>query len=254
MVVEAPALTEDSLFGGKVVIHQQRDGYRFSIDAVLLAGLTRVKPGEKVIDLGTGCGAAALIMAAQTPGLEITGVEIQEELAELAERNVAVNSLSGRIAIVGMDFRKISERFSPESYDLVVSNPPYRKLDAGRTNPHRQRAIARHEICASVEDVAAAGKHLLPRGGRLAVIYPAARLDHLLATVRQYGFRPKRLTVIYSSVESPARLVHVECRKGGGEELTVAPAFFIYGGRNEYSEAMRELYRLRGGDLEGAPD
>lgn len=235
-------LTGDALFNGKLIVYQQKNGYRFSIDAVLLAGLTQVKAHDRVIDLGTGCGVVPLVLAYRGLGCKLIGLEIQHELAALAEKNVAANGFSNRIEVVRMDFLEVSGRFAPAAFDLVVSNPPYRRLATGRVNPDTQRAIARHEMKASVVDVFAAGKYLLPEGGRLAIIYPAARLDHLLASARQYGFNPKRLTVIYSNVSSPARLVHVVCRKGGGEELHVSPPFFIYEENGAYTEAMRSLY------------
>ncbi len=235
-------MTGDSLFNGKLVVRQSREGYRFSIDAVLLAGLTAVKPCERVMDLGAGCGVVPLILAYRNLGREFVGVEIQETLAELAETNVAANGFSDRIAIRRMDLREAKDCFDAGSFDLVVSNPPYRRLETGRVNRNGQRAVARHEISASVSDVFDAANHLLPVKGRLAVIYPAPRLDHLIAAARGRGFSPKRLTVIYSNAASPARLVHLESRKGGGEELFVAPPFFIYGERGQYSEAMKAFY------------
>ena len=129
-----------------------------------------------------------------------------------------------------------------ESFDLAVSNPPYRGLESGKINPDRQRALARHELTASVADVFSACKYLLRQGGRLAVVYPAARLGRLMVVAHEHGFAPKDLTVIYSEPGGPARLVHLVCHKGAGEELRIRPAFFIYDGTGAYTEAMRLMY------------
>jgi len=238
-------LTCDALFNGKLVIYQPKRGYRFAIDAVLLAGLTKVFPDDHILDLGTGCGVIPLILAHRNPGARISGVEIQPELAELAKRNVEANGFSEKIKIYEGDIRRISSDFKGESFTLMVSNPPYRSLRTGRVNPDRQQAVARHELKSSVADVFQAASTLLDHGGRLAVIYPATRLAHLLVMAHDYHLTPKQLTVIYSHAASEARLVHLECRKGAGEELRVAPPFLIYGEDQGYTEAMRVLYQER---------
>jgi tRNA1Val (adenine37-N6)-methyltransferase len=225
-----------------LLVHQERHGYRFSVDAVLLAGLTAVRPADRVLDLGTGCGVIPLIWAHRKQGGRLVGVEMQPELACLAKQNVAENGFSEKIEILEMDFRTVSEHLQPGDWDLVVSNPPYRRLNSGRINPNRQRAQARHELTGSVEDVFAAAGCLLHAAGRVAVIYPAARLAHLMGAAERHGFSPKALTVIHSHCEDSARLVHLECRKGGGEELHVAAPFFIYNRDGTYTEAMQKLY------------
>lgn len=235
-------LSADSLFDGKLVLYQPRNGYRFSLDAILLAGLTKVRPGEKVIDLGTGCGVIPLILAHRGLQCPVVGIELQEELARLARKNVLENDLSQWVIIEEMDYREVPGRFPCGSFDLVIGNPPYRRLHSGRMNANVQKARARHEITASVDDLFAAGKYLLPPGGRLAVIYPSVRLGHLLVTAETHGFAAKELTVVYSRAGSAARLVHLECRKGGGEELMVSPPFYIYGAEGAYTPAMQRLY------------
>lgn len=237
-------LTADSLFSGNLIVYQEKRGYRFSLDAVLLAGLSRIRPRDRIVDLGTGCGVVPLILAYRRPGQSVVGIEIQPELAALAQKNVDTNGFSERIRILESDYRQVATHLQAESFDLVVSNPPYRRIDTGRINPDRQRAIARHELAGSVTDVFAAGKYLLTQGGRLAIIYPAARLSHLLVTAYQHDFSAKELTVIHSDTCGPGRLIHLECRKGGGEELKVAPPFFIYRADGTYTEAMQAIYEM----------
>jgi tRNA1Val (adenine37-N6)-methyltransferase len=235
-------LTADSLFSGKLIVYQEKEGYRFSLDAVLLAGFSKVKPADRIIDLGTGCGVVPLILAYRKLGQSLVGVEVQSELAALAQKNVETNGFSDRIRIYEMDYRQVASQFPAGGFDLAVSNPPYRRIDTGRINPHRQKALARHELAGSISDVFSAAKQLLPRGGRLAVIYPATRLDHLVVTAHRSGFSPKELTVVHSDRSGPGRLVFLECRKGGGEELKVTPPFFIYEADGTYTEAMRVFF------------
>lgn len=235
--------TRDALFGGRLAVCQEQKGYRFSLDAVLLAGLTRVGRKDRVIELGTGCGVIPLVLAYRaSTERKIAGVEIQPELAELARKNVNENDFDGRIKIYQMDFREISSGFEAGSFDLALSNPPYRKPGTGRINPDRQKAVARHELTATVADVFEAARYLLRIGGRVALVYPATRLVNLLRSAVEHGFSPKRLTIIYAHPRGSSRLVHLECRKGGGEELKVEQPFYIYGQNRHYSDAMQQFY------------
>ncbi|MEN6439171.1 MAG: tRNA1(Val) (adenine(37)-N6)-methyltransferase [Syntrophobacter sp.] len=237
-------LTRDALFDGNLTVFQEKEGYRFSVDAVLLAGLTRIRPVDRIVELGTGCGVVALVLAHRRKTKhKIFGIEIQAELAGLARRNVEENALTARIEICEMDFRDASRRFAPESFDLILSNPPYRKTGSGRINPNRQKAIARHELASTLPDLFSAAWRLLPQGGRIALIYPAARIGHLLCCANAGGFSPKRLRIIYSRPGGPGRLVHLECSKGGGEEATIEPPFYIYREDGEFSDTMLELYK-----------
>ena len=222
---------------------QETKGYRFSVDAILLAGLTRFKREDRVIELGTGCGVIPLVLAHRGRTRErITGIEIQPELAGLAHRNVDDNGLGDRIDIREMDLRQVSSFFLPGSFDIVLANPPYRRAGTGRVNPNRQKAVARHELTATLPDVFSSARHLLPQGGRMALIYPATRLAHLLNSAHEQGFSPKHLRIIYSYPNGPARLVHIECRKGGGEEIRIEPPFYIYDEDGQYTDTMLELY------------
>ncbi len=235
--------TCDRLFGDSLVLCQDRRGYRFSIDAVLLAGLTRVKAKDRIMELGTGCGVVLLALASRNLGAHWEGVEIQPRLAVLAQKNVEANGLTGRVFIRRMDWRAVHKVFPAQGFDLVVSNPPYRRALSGRINPDAQKAMARHELSGTVRDMFTAAAYLLKHGGRCAVIYPASRLDDLMVAAVQAGFRPKRLTLIHSREEAPATLAHLECAKGAGQELHVAPPFFIYEKRGGYTAAMVRLHQ-----------
>lgn len=236
-------LTRDTLFNGKLAVCQEKEGYRFSLDAVLLAGLTRIRTDDRVVELGTGCAVIPLVLAfRRKTDRRIVGIEIQPELARLARENVDENGMADRIAIREMDLRRVSSHFPPGGFDLVLSNPPYRKPGSGRISPNRQKAIARHELTATLADVFSAARFLLPDGGRIALIYPATRLGHLLRSALELSFSPKRLRIVYSYPGGPGRLVHLECIKGGGEEVNIEPPLYIYRTDGRYTDAMQELY------------
>jgi tRNA1Val (adenine37-N6)-methyltransferase len=234
--------TLDSLFQGRLKILQPRRGYRFSLDSVLLAGLTRVRKKDRVVDLGCGCGIIPLLLAFRQAVSHITGIEIQQSLAAMARRNVEINALSHLIDIVHGDLKNVDRHKLSGPATLVISNPPYRELHSGRSNPESERALARHEILVNVADLVRTAARILPQKGRLALIYPARRLPHLFKEVNQGGFAPKQLTLIHATLDSPAKLAHLESVKGGGEELRVGRPFAIYETDGTYSSGMAAMY------------
>ena len=234
--------TLDVIFQGRLRIIQPAKGYRFSIDSVLLSGLTRVRRHDRVVDLGTGCGVIPLLLALKQAAAHITGIEIQESLAAMAKRNVLANGFDHLISIIQADLRKVHSDVVGKPISLVVSNPPYRKLQSGRLNPNSEKAIARHELLANLADVVRTAVRLLPDKGRLAVIYPARRLPALLGELTAAGFAPKHLTIIYNTLKSEAKLVHVESIRGGGEELRVSKPFAIYKSDGNYTSEMNAMY------------
>jgi tRNA1Val (adenine37-N6)-methyltransferase len=242
--VAAPSEQEtlDSLFHGRVRILQPRRGYRFSLDSVLLAGLTRVRRRDLVVDLGTGSGVIPLILAFRCAVSHVTGVEIQPSLAALARRNVEMNGFSSLIRIVEEDLRLIRSESIGSPVSLVVSNPPYRRIASGRLNSEAEKARARHELLADLGDVARAAARLLPQKGRLALVYPARRLPRLFREITDAGFAPKVLTLIHGTPDSPAKLAHLEAVKGGGEELRVKKPFTVYRADGGYTSEMATLY------------
>lgn len=236
-------LTDDTLFAGRLSCRQHRDGYRFSVDAILLAHFFIPRPAETVLDLGCGCGVILLLLAYRWPSLKLTGLELQPQLAALARRNVADNHLAGRITIVEGDLRSCGNLFKPGQFQRVVCNPPFYRHEGARLNLDPERRLARHEVAADLGEVVAAAGRLLHKGGRVDLVYPAERLAPLLAALRGAGLEPKRLQVVHSYPGGPGKLVLVEGLKGGGEELEILPPFFIYreaGG--EYSAEMARCY------------
>ncbi|MBI5593222.1 MAG: tRNA1(Val) (adenine(37)-N6)-methyltransferase [Deltaproteobacteria bacterium] len=235
-------LTEDTFFNGGIKVFQHREGYRFSIDAVLLAAFSAPETGDRIVDLGTGCGIIPLILGHRHPAVSITGIEVQPELAELAARNVKINGLKGRITIIREDMRSLSIQAVSGPVDIVISNPPYRKGLSGRVNPHPQRAVARHEILATLQDVASAAARLLGIGGRFAIIYPAERITDLLTNLRSAGIEPKHIQTVHAKGNEPARLVLVSGIKGGRPGAAVHEPLVIYRPDGTYTDSVQAMF------------
>lgn len=222
------ARTEDTFFNGRIKVFQHREGYRFSIDAVLLAAFSAPGANDHIVDLGTGCGIIPLILGHRHPAVSITGIEVQPELAALAAINVETNGLKERISIICTDMRSLSIQAVSGPVDLVISNPPYRKDRSGRVNPHPERAVARHEILATLSDVAATAARLLGIGGRFAIVFPAERITDLLTNLRSAGIEPKHIQIVHAKSHDPARLVLVSGIKGGGPGAAVHEPLVIF--------------------------
>lgn len=243
MSLKDEQLTADSLFNGRLRCYQRRDGYRFSIDAVLLAHFTAMQPGSRVLDLGAGSGVVSLVLAYRDHSLKITALELQPSLFNVLQRNITANSFQGRIKPLPGDMRAINSLISPGSFEYVVCNPPYRKNATGRRNEESEQALARHEIAASLTDVLRAVRFGLKVGGRAAFVYPARRAATLISGLKTTGLEPKRLQVVYSYPGGYGKLILVESIKGGGEEIEILPPFYIYekqGG--DYTTSMAAMY------------
>jgi tRNA1Val (adenine37-N6)-methyltransferase len=237
------AKTLDSMFGGRIKVVQDAAGYRFSIDAVVLAHHIRPKPTDTVLDLGTGCGIIPLILAYRESSANIIGVEIQKELAEMADKNVRLNNMDDLITIYHKDLKELKGALPAGSIDIVCSNPPYRKTGSGRVNPNSQRAIARHEIKTRLHDILETSAFFLKKVGRIIIIYPAERLTDLLYGMREFGLEPKLLRVVYSSVDSEAKLVILEGRKGGRPGMKIQHPLIIYNRDGSYTGEVRAMLK-----------
>ena len=222
--------TIDNFFNGALKIIQSRHGYRFSIDALLLAEFVSVRSEDIVVDLGAGCGIISLFLAVKSEVGFVAGLELQEELASQAQRNIALNKLEDKIAIIRGDLRYLP--LGPRCAHVVVCNPPYRQQKSGRINPDSMKAIARHELSTRLDDILTAGKTLLKPGGRLALIYPANRLTELFTKMRREELEPKRLQIVFPNASSYAKLAMIEGRLQGKSGLKILPPLF---GQGRYS-------------------
>ena len=234
--------TRDRFLNGKVLLHQPRSGYRFSVDAVLLSHLACPEPGDTVLDLGTGCGVIPILLAYRHPSIRVIGVEIQDALVACAMQNVKENQMANRIQILAKDMVQLSQADIGGSVDVVVSNPPYRKIDSGRINADAQRAVARHELKINLDLLLPITRRMLRKSGRFHIIYPSVRTVDLLAAMRSTGLEPKSLTMIHSTASSPARLVAVTGINGGRPGLEVTRPLYLYHDDGTYTRTVEKMF------------
>jgi tRNA1(Val) A37 N6-methylase TrmN6 len=235
-------LTTDSFFNGCIQVKQNRFGYRFSMDAVLLAW--HAKPGlnDTILDLGTGCGIIPMILAYRNPEVRIYGIEVQTELADIANLNITENGMGNRITILCRDMKTLKHEHVSGPVDLVVSNPPFRKTKSGRINPNQQRAVARHEIKTTLYDVAETARRMLKTSGRFVMIYPAGRITDVLTQMRASNIEPKWIRMVHSDKNTEAKTILVEGKKGGRSGLKINAPLFIYRKNGTYSHEVEKIF------------
>jgi tRNA1Val (adenine37-N6)-methyltransferase len=235
--------TLDKLSGYDLRLVQPRHGYRFSVDPLLLADFAGVRRGEQVADLGTGCGVVALLLARLEESCTVTGVEFQQAMAQIAARNVLLNDLAARVDIVSHDVISLRARFPVDSFDLVVSNPPYRRPGTGKVSPRAGRDDARHETSATLADFLAAAKYLVKPSGRICFIYHTCRLAELMAQAALQKLGVLRLRMVHGNSSAPARMFLVELVKGRVGELRVEPPLMVRGEDGGYSSEKLRIYK-----------
>ena len=234
--------TADDILDGRFRVIQKKTGYRFSLDALLLAHFVRMKKGDALLDLGMGSAVIPLLLYHRWGCSRVAGLEIQPDLADMASRTLALNGLSDQIEIIEGDIRSIEQYITPCSFDTVTFNPPYRKLQSGKINPLPEKAQARHEIHGSVGDFIQAAACAVRASGRIFLIYPARRLAELIFQMRRFQVEPKRLRMVHSRAEMEGEFVLMEGIVAGGEELTVLPPLFIYEENGVYTPALQEIF------------
>lgn len=234
--------TLDDLIIGGLKIIQAREGYRFSLDAVLLAHYPDLQGVGNIIDLGTGSGVIPLLLSARTKEAAITGLELQSSLAERAIRSVVYNQLQDRIRILHGDIRELPDSLPGATADLVVSNPPFWRKGEGKLNKQEEAAIARHELYVDLEQVIAAAAYLMVPAGRFCFIQRAARLDEVWQLCTRFKLRVKKLRMVHAFRDRPATMVLIEAHKQGRFELSIMPPLVIYEPDGEYCAEIKELY------------
>jgi tRNA1Val (adenine37-N6)-methyltransferase len=240
---EHPANSElHELFDGRLKLYQPAHGYRFSIDALLLACFARGRCAGAVADLGTGCGVLPVLLARRDEITRITAVEIQQELAGLARSNSELNGCSEKISVLCGDVRAIKKMAATGSFDAVVSNPPFYPAASGRINPMAQKAAARHEVHGCLDDFIAAGAYLVKQGGRCMLVYSASRLVDLIASMRKKNLEPKTLQFVHARSDEPATMVLLEAVKGAGAEAKIEPPLVLYESQGVYSGQAQALF------------
>ncbi|MBA4397348.1 MAG: SAM-dependent methyltransferase [Syntrophus sp. (in: bacteria)] len=234
--------TVDQILEGKLKVIQKEKGHRFSIDALLLAHFIDLKESDHVLDLGTGGGIVPMILAKRWICGRIVGLDIQDDLIDMAGRSAVLNQVTDRVAFIRGDIRQIQAILEARSFDVVTFNPPYRRMHSGRMNPNVEKAIARHELKATLDDFLQAAAHCLKMKGRVFVIYPASHAVKLFSRMRTHRLEPKRTLPVYSNTASAGQFILVEGLKGGNEAMKVLPPLFIYAEGGAYTQAMQRIF------------
>ena len=233
----------DDLQNGYFVIQDPKK-FCFGMDAVLLSGFARVKKGETALDMGTGTGIIPILLSQRTEGKHFTGLEIQAECAEMADRSVKYNCLEDRIQIVEGDIKEAAGIFGAASFDVVTCNPPYMIGQHGLTNAHMPKAIARHEILCTFDDVANQAARVLKDRGRFYLVHRPFRLVELMAALTKYKLEPKRMQLVYPYIDKEPNMVLIEACKGGNSRIQIERPLVVYEKPGVYTKDILELYQM----------
>ncbi|MDD2619534.1 MAG: tRNA1(Val) (adenine(37)-N6)-methyltransferase [Syntrophomonadaceae bacterium] len=238
---QADETIDELIMGGQKLI-QAREGYRFSLDAVLLSHFVNLDGINNAVDLGTGNGVIPILLAFRSLSLRVTGIEIQEKMVDRARRNVQYNNLEQRIEIMQGDLRTIENYMTRGFAELVLSNPPFYKKGEGMLNRNQEEAIARHEIEVELPELLAAASYILAASGRLAIIHRAERLLEITELMANSKLTPCRLRLIHPFADRTANLLLLEAKKNGKGKLTILPPLIIYQKPGIYSDEIKEIY------------
>ncbi|MDH4233493.1 MAG: tRNA1(Val) (adenine(37)-N6)-methyltransferase [Nitrospirota bacterium] len=234
---------ETSLDGIRdVKVYQNVNGYRFSVDAVLLYSFVNVKYACHIADLGTGSGIIGLLLARKYGDARVLLVELQESLYALAEKNIVLNGLEERVKVVLSDIKELKEKAQPLSHDLVVSNPPFRKPSSGRISNGEEKAVARHELRLNLSDLTETVSYLLRPKGRFCMIFHPERLAEAIDTLRRNRLEPKRIRFVHNDHDAVSKIVLIEAVKEGRAGIRLEKPLFIYDKEGEYTAEVNEMY------------
>jgi len=237
-----PDETVDGALGGTVRVIQPARGYRFSVDAVFLARFAAEEPCGRALDLGCGCGVVALCLLALGGARCVVGLDIQPEMVDRARRSAVLNGWEARARFLEGDLREAGRAvLAGERFPLVVANPPFQPAGRGRVSPDAAVALARHEVACTLEDVVAAARRMLARGGALCVVYPAPRLPQLLASCRQHGLAPEVLWPVHPRAGDPASRFLLRARQGGKGDLEIRFPLIVHEPGRRYSRQAERL-------------
>ena len=233
----------DDLQNGFYVI-QDPEKFCFGIDAVLLSDFAKVKKGETVLDMGTGTGIIPIMLRAQGVGEHFTGLEIQSECAEMASRSVKYNGIEDNVSIVQGDIKEAAGIFGAASFHVVTCNPPYMIGQHGLQNPNMPKAIARHEVLCTLEDVVRSASLLLKERGRFYMVHRPFRLAEIMNVLVKYRLEPKRMQLVHPFIDKEPNMVLIEAMKGGNSRITVERPLIVYKEPGVYTEDILELYGM----------
>lgn len=233
----------DDLQNGYWLI-QDPEKFCFGMDAVLLSGFAKIKPDDKVLDMCCGTGIIPILLRAKTEGRDFTGLEIQEECADMARRSVFYNHLEENIKIVTGDVKEASAVFGRASFDVVTCNPPYMIGSHGLVNPYMPKAIARHEVMCTLEDVVTQAAEVLRPKGRFYLVHRPFRLTEILEVLHRKKLEPKRMRLVYPYVDREPNMVLIEALQGGKSRITVEKPLIVYEKPGVYTREVLEEYGM----------
>jgi len=227
-------------------IIQNNNGFCFGIDSVLLSEFAKdIKNNSKVIDLGTGTGIIGFLLLAKTNIKEVVGIEVQAEVADMANRSIRLNKMENKFKIINCNIKDILNNVQREEFDVVISNPPYKKINSGGKNENEKKLISRHEVLADINDFIYASKIVLKDKGTLYMVHRPERLADIICSLRENKIEPKKIRFVYSREDSnEAKLVLIKAVKNGGDFLKVEKPLFIYKNNGEYTDEIKEIYNI----------
>lgn len=232
----------DELHRNGYFIIQDPKRFCFGMDAVLLSGFAKAKKGERALDLGTGTGIIPILMEAKTEGEHFTALEIQPESADMARRSVLYNHLEEKIKIITGDIKDASSLFGASSFDIITTNPPYMIGEHGLSSASEAKAIARHEVLCTLEDILRESAKLLHPGGRFYMVHRPFRLAEIMSRMVEYKIEPKRMQLVYPYVDKEPNMVLIEGLRGGKSRLTVEKPLIVYKEQGVYNDEIYDIY------------
>ncbi len=230
------------LISRNLLIEQPAQGYRFSIEPFILSHFVKPESNSKVLDIGTGCGIIPLLLITKHKDLKITGIEIQKSLFQQAKKNIQTNEYENFIQIIHDDFYSLKENYSKEHFDLIVSNPPYRKKNSGRINPCSEKAIARHELSLSLSNLVKYSSPILKTTGKIILTYPITRRDEVIGELRKNNFFPNRILIVKGHKKTKSSFFVVEASKSNQTLFPRESELIILNEDGSYTETMQEIY------------
>ncbi len=237
MVYDYEKVEDLGIKGYKVI--QDKSGFCFGSDAVLLSRFVKLKKGARVLDMCTGTGIIPILLWGLYEPSEIHAVEIVPEVSDMAKRTVELNNLSGKIHVHCDDLKNAKELFGPHAFDVVTCNPPYMNVGGGLVNPKDKLALARHEIACTLDDVVRSAKSVLKPSGKLFMVHRSDRMCDVISTFRKYNIEPKRLSIVYPSEGKAASLILIEGAVNGKPQLKLEPAIFMYDSEGNYIQSLK---------------
>lgn len=233
----------DELELNNLKIIQKNDGFCFGIDSVLLSDFAhKIKNNSKVLDLGTGTGILGILLCAKTNLKQITGIEIQKDIADMATRSIQLNNLQGKFDILNCNIKDIDKLLKIDSYDAIVTNPPYKKPNSGKINENKTKLISRHEIEANLDDFIRISFKMLKDKGTLYMVHRAERIVDILSTMRKYKMEPKRIRFVYSNKNSESKLVLLEATKNAKPFVKIERPLYVYNENGDYTQELLQIY------------